>query len=121
MVLPGCEELERVEVIAFPFPARLLFEPTVTQYSGSKAAIFFIEAYNASLPESALESRLECLFLRQKCKMMEHCSRGLVFVAISCAIPGWQLADENFADDSGNFAELENRISCSVFHRFIPV
>ena len=29
----------------------------------------------------------------------------LVFVAISCAIPGWQLADVNLADDSQVIAD----------------
>ena len=52
--------------------------------------------------------------------MLEQCSRGLllVFVVdISCAIPGWQLADGNRAHDTGNFAELETRISCGFFFK----
>ena len=51
--------------------------------------------------------------------MIEQWSRGLllVFVAISCAISGWQLADGNLAHDSGNFAELETRISCGFFFK----
>ena len=48
MVFPSGEELERVEFLASPFPARLLCEPTVMQYSGKEARPFLIEDH---LPE----------------------------------------------------------------------
>ena len=55
MVFPSCEELERVEFLASPFPARLLCEPTVTQYSGKEARPFLIEEDH--MPEDITRAR----------------------------------------------------------------